>query len=167
MSVLEHKSYAPARLGFASITVSDSRTAADDQSGRRIAERVKAAGHELVDAAIVRDEIPAIRAAARRALILPGVDVLIVTGGTGFSPRDVTIEALSPLLERPIDGFGELFRMLSFAEIGPAAMLSRAVAGTSHGRLVVTMPGSSNAVRLAMTQLVLPELGHLVHEIGK
>src|SRR6185295_10978524 len=164
MSAEEHRSRAPSRLGFVAITVSDSRTAADDASGRTMVERIAAAGHELIESHLVRDEVPAIRAAVRQGLESPGCDVVVVSGGTGLSPRDLTIEAVAPLLERPIEGFGELFRMLSFQEVGAAAMLSRAAAGIAAGRAVFLLPGSPKAVALALDRLILPEAGHLVSQ---
>lgn len=162
MSAEQHRTYAPARLCFALITVSDSRTPETDTSGRTMRERIEAAGHAVASARIVRDEIPEVHAAVLAALEEAGVDVVAVSGGTGFSPRDVTIEAASPLFERPIEGFGELFRMLSFADVGPAAMLSRATAGLAQGRAIFLLPGSPKAVALALDRLILPEAGHLL-----
>ena len=158
----QHRAYGPDRLGFAALTVSDSRTAADDASGDEIARRVAAAGHRLVERRIVSDEIVAIRAAAGELLCLDDVDVLVLSGGTGCSPRDLTLEAAAPLFERRIDGFGELFRMLSFEEVGAAAMLSRAAAGIIGRRAVFVLPGSPKAVALALERLILTEAGHLL-----
>ncbi len=158
----QHRAYGPDRLGFAALTISDSRTAADDASGDEIERLVAAAGHSLVERRVVPDEIVAIRAAAGELLRLDGVDVLVLSGGTGFSPRDLTFEAAAPLFERRIDGFGELFRMLSFEEVGAAAMLSRAAAGVIGTRAVFVLPGSPKAVALAMERLILPEAGHLL-----
>jgi molybdenum cofactor biosynthesis protein B len=162
LSAEQHRQYAPTRLGFALITVSDSRTPETDTSGRTMRERIEAAGHSVASATIVPDEIPAVRAALLAALGVDGVDVVAVSGGTGFSPRDVTIEAATPLFERPIEGFGELFRMLSFSDVGPAAMLSRAAAGLVQGRAIFLLPGSPKAVALALDRLILPEAGHLL-----
>ena len=158
----EHRGYGPDRLGFASLTVSDSRTAGDDASGDAIERLATGAGHRLVERRIVPDEIVEIRAAAGELLRRDEVDVLVLTGGTGFSPRDLTLEAATPLIERRIDGFGELFRMLSFEQVGAAAMLSRAAAGIIGRRAVFVLPGSPNAVALAMERLILPEAGHLL-----
>ena len=158
----QHRAYGPDRLGFAALTVSDSRTEADDASGDAIERLTTAAGHRLIERRIVPDEIVAIRAAAGELLRQDEVDVLILSGGTGFSPRDLTLEAAGPLLERRIDGFGELFRMLSFEEVGAAAMLSRAAAGLIGTRAVFVLPGSPKAVALAMERLILPETGHLL-----
>ena len=123
---------------------------------------VAAAGHRLVERRIVPDDMVEIRAAAGELLRRQEVDVLVLSGGTGFSPRDLTLEAAGPLLERRIDGFGELFRMLSFEQIGAAAMLSRAAAGIIGRRAVFVLPGSPKAVTLAMERLILPEAGHLL-----
>lgn len=158
----QHRAYGPDRLGFAAMTVSDSRTAADDGSGETLERLVTAAGHRLVERRIVPDEIVEIRAAAGELLLRDDVDVLVLSGGTGFSPRDLTLEAAAPLLERRVDGFGELFRMLSYQEVGAAAMLSRAAAGIIGRRAVFILPGSPKAVALAMERLILPEAGHLL-----
>jgi molybdenum cofactor biosynthesis protein B len=161
-SVVEHRRRAPAQLPVAVITVSDTRGASEDTGGALLAELLEAAGHRVVSRARVRDDVDAIRAAVGEALAREEVRAVLLTGGTGLAPRDVTPEALRPLLEREIPGFGELFRALSFAEIGAAAMLSRALAGIVRGRLVVGLPGSRAAIRLALEKLLLPELGHLV-----
>ena len=162
MSVQEHRRAAPEVLGFAVVTVSDTRTSADDASGRAIRESAEAAGHRLEESTLVPDDVAAIRAAVRRMLALPGVDVVVLTGGTGFSPRDVTLDAVQPLLEKPVEGFGELFRMLSYQQVGAAAMLSRAAAGLVGTRAVFLLPGSTKAVSLAMEKLILPDAGHLL-----
>ena len=162
MSAEQHRRAAPAVLGFAFLTVSDTRRPEDDVSGRALRELAAAAGHNIVDSTLVADDVAALRAAVRDLLARPGVDVLVTTGGTGLSPRDLTLEAVVPLLERPIEGFGELFRMLSHAQVGAAAMLSRAAAGLVGGRAVFLLPGSPKAVKLAMEELILPEAGHLL-----
>ena len=163
MVVIEHRSEAGKPvLGFALITVSDSRTERTDKGGALLASLVKEAGHRLASRGLVRDDIGEIRGEVQAALALPEVDVLLVTGGTGLAPRDVTIEAVAPMFERDIPGFGELFRMLSFAEIGAAAMLSRATAGLVAGRAIFLLPGSPAALGLALSRLVLPEIAHLM-----
>lgn len=151
-------------LGVAVLTVSDSRTEANDSGGRRLRELAEGAGHRIVSAAIVRDELAAIRGAVEAALAAEGVDLILLTGGTGVSPRDVTVEAVRPLFEKEIPGFGELFRALSFAEIGSAAMLSRATAGIACGRVLFLLPGSPAALDLAMNRLVLSEARHLLSQ---
>jgi molybdenum cofactor biosynthesis protein B len=162
MSAEQHRHAAPAVLGFSILTVSDTRGERDDTSGNALRELAAGDGHRVVASRIVRDDVAAIREAARGLLELPGVDVLVVTGGTGFSPRDVTLEALGPMLERPVEGFGELFRMLSFQQVGAAAMLSRATAGLAGTRAIFLLPGSPKAVKLAMEALILPEAAHLL-----
>jgi molybdenum cofactor biosynthesis protein B len=162
MSVEEHRKRAPAQLGFGFLTISDSRRPANDGSGARLRELATAAGHRIERAGLVPDEPALIRAAVEEMLALPAVDVVVTTGGTGFSARDQTIEALAPMFERRIEGFGELFRMLSYGEVGAAAMLSRAAAGVVGGRPVFLLPGSPKAAALAMERLILPEAGHLV-----
>jgi molybdopterin adenylyltransferase len=149
------------------ITVSDTRTDATDTSGRAIADLLTSAGHRLIGREIIKDDALLLRASIDRLLAAQDADVIITTGGTGISSRDTTFEAVDALLEKRLDGFGELFRMLSFKEIGAAAIMSRATAGLARGRVIVALPGSEQAVRLAMMQLVLPELGHLVQQASK
>lgn len=162
-SVESHRAGAGApALGFAVVTASDSRTPAEDRSGPAIAQLAATAGHGVVARRLVADDTDALRAAVAGALATPGVDVVVVTGGTGLAPRDVTIEAVEPLFDKRVDGFGELFRRLSYDEIGAAAMLSRASAGIAAGKAIFLLPGSPAAVRLAMEKLILPELAHLL-----
>jgi molybdenum cofactor biosynthesis protein B len=148
------------------LTISDTRTVETDTSGQAIAALLEAEGHYVVARAIVRDE-PADVTAFLDAQLAGDAQVVITTGGTGITSRDSTFEAIDARLEKRLDGFGELFRMLSFTDIGPAAMLSRACAGLVRGRVVVALPGSEGAVRLAMTRLLLPELPHLVQQASK
>ena len=162
----EHRSDAPTHVACFVLTCSDSRAHADDVSGRALREGLEAAGHTVVGQTVVRDEPEEIRAAVERGL-QGGARAVLVTGGTGITRRDQTVEAIRPLLEKEIPGFGELFRMLSFQEIGSAAWLSRALAGTVRGTLVFVFPGSPNAVRLALDRLILPELGHAVRELSR
>lgn len=167
MSVDEHRAYAPEVLGFAVVTVSDTRAFEEDRSGNVIAQLVEEGGHRVAERRLVRDEVALIRQQVCELSVRQDVDVVILTGGTGFSPRDLTVDAVAPLFQRPIEGFGELFRMLSFAEVGAAAMLSRAVAGIVQGRLIFALPGSRAAVRLALERLILPEAGHLLGQIRR
>jgi molybdenum cofactor biosynthesis protein B len=162
MSAEEHRAYSPGVLGFGLLTISDSRASEDDVSGRVLRERVTAAGHRVVETELVADDVAAIRAAVWRLLERPGLDVVLATGGTGFSPRDVTVEAVAPLFDRAVEGFGELFRMLSYQQVGAAAMLSRAAAGLVRDRAVFLLPGSPKAVSLALEALILPEAAHLL-----
>ena len=163
----EHKARAPAYARVYVITCSDSRTQASDEGGRVLKSRLADQGHVLSGSAIVPDEPARIAEELRRAKDA-GAQVALITGGTGITSRDSTFEAVSAAIARPLPGFGELFRMLSFEEIGSAAMLSRAVAGvTREGLLVFALPGSPAAVKLAMDRLILPELGHLLEELGR
>lgn len=165
MVVIEHRSEAGKPvLGFALITVSDSRNERTDKGGALLASLVTEAGHRLASRGLVRDDIGEIRGEVQAALALPEVDVLLVTGGTGLAPRDVTIEAVAPMFERDIPGFGELFRMLSYRDIGSAALLSRAVGGLVCGKVVLALPGSPKALELALSEIILPECGHLVSQ---
>lgn len=145
-------------LRVAVLTVSDTRTEETDGSGRLIAERIAAAGHTLVEKLIVPDEVARLRAAVTRWIQGDALDVVLVTGGTGITARDVTPEALEPLVTKAIPGFGELFRYLSFAEIGAATIQSRAFAGLCGQVLLFALPGSTNAVRLALEKIVIPQL---------
>jgi len=163
----QHRAYAPASIACAVLTVSDSRTVADDTSGKLIAELLDAGGHRALAHQIVPDDADAIRFAVLRALARAEIDAVIATGGTGVSPRDVTPDTLEPLFEKRLAGFGELFRALSYQEIGAAALLSRATAGTVSGKVVYVMPGSSGAVRLGMEKLILPELAHIVGQLRR
>lgn len=149
------------------LTVSDTRTPEDDHSGSLCRELLEGAGHRVFAHAIVPDDPETVRARALHWLSDPDCDGVITTGGTGIAARDRTFEALASILDRRLDGFGELFRALSFAEIGSAAMLSRAVGGISRGRFLFALPGSPAAVRLGMERLILPELPHLAGELGK
>ena len=167
MSVGEHKAQAPATIGCYVLTISDTRTADNDTSGRAIRELIAAFGHSVSGFDIVRDEPLDVVARVRDRLADPRTQAIITTGGTGVTSRDSTYEAVEGLLEKRLVGFGELFRMLSFQEIGAAAMLTRATAGTASRRAIFVLPGSENAVRLAMTRLILPELGHVVQQVTK
>ena len=166
-SSAEHRAGTPASVGVYVLTVSDTRTEATDSGGGAIRELLTAAGHTVAGYRILPDEPAQVRALVELALSNPDVQVAITTGGTGVTSRDSTYEAVAALLEKRLDGFGELFRALSYQEIGAAAMLSRAVAGTVGRKAVFALPGSEHAVRLAMTKLILPELGHLAQQLGK
>lgn len=167
MSQLEHKSEAPVSVACYVLTVSDTRTPETDTSGRAIRALLEQAGHQVTGHGIVRDDPPQVAARVRDQLADAATAVIITTGGTGITSRDGTYEAVDALLEKRLPGFGELFRMLSFEEIGAAAMMSRATAGTVQGKAVFVLPGSQNAVRLAMTRLIIPELGHVVQQLRK
>jgi molybdenum cofactor biosynthesis protein B len=167
MSHTEHRQLSPAIAHCYILTISDTRTLATDSSGRTICDLLWAEGHQVTGRRIVRDEPDQVREAIAAQLANEDVQVIITTGGTGITSRDKTYEAISALLDKRLDGFGELFRMLSYQEIGSAAMLSRAVGGLAKGKVVLALPGSEGAVRLAMTRLILPELGHLVREASR
>jgi molybdopterin adenylyltransferase len=167
MSQQEHKARAPQSVRCFVITVSDTRTEATDTSGRAIADLLNAAGHVVVGRGLVPDDAELVRGTVERQLANPDVQVVITTGGTGITSRDSTHEAIAGMLQKKLDGFGELFRMLSYEQIGSAAMMSRACAGLVAGRIVVSLPGSEAAVRLAMERLIVPELGHLVQQASK
>jgi molybdenum cofactor biosynthesis protein B len=167
MSQAEHKARAPLSVRCFIVTVSDTRTEDTDSSGRAIAGLLTAAGHLVAGRAIVKDEADMIRQTLQRQLANADVEAIITTGGTGITSRDSTFEVVERLLQKRLDGFGELFRMLSFQQIGPAAMMSRACAGIAAGHIVVSLPGSEAAVRLAMERLVIPELGHLVQQAAR
>ena len=167
VSSAEHKAQGPGRVRVFVVTVSDTRTDADDTSGRAIAGLLESAGHQVTGKAIEKDEPARVAELVRQQAVIADVDVIITTGGTGLSSRDSTFEAVDALLQKRLPGFGELFRMLSYHDIGPAAMLSRACAGTIGKVVVISLPGSEAAVRLAMTKLVIPELGHLVQQARK
>ncbi len=154
-------------LGFAVITLSDTRTEETDKSGKYLKEAIAAAGHQVVRYRIVKDEPSEVAAIVQSALEDSDVAVIITNGGTGIAARDTAFESVMQLLEKRLDGFGELFRMLSYQEIGAAAMLSRAVAGIANGKVIFSLPGSTNAVRLGMEQLILPQAGHLYYELHK
>jgi len=163
----EHKASAPRAVGCFVLTISDSKTPETDTSGQLIRERLAAAGHTVVGHAIVRDEPALVTAVVRKGCADPAVEAFILTGGTGVTSRDSTFEAVEALLDKRLVGFGELFRMLSYAEIGAAAMMSRAQGGVVHGRALFSLPGSPNACRLALEKLILPELGHVLREVRR
>ena len=165
MSVAEHKEKAKKDLGCFVVTVSDTRDETTDQSGQLVKALLGEKGHRLVGYRIVKDEPVRIESLLQDALARRDVDAIIVNGGTGISPRDGTYEVVSRLLEKRLDGFGEIFRFLSFQDIGSAAMMSRATAGVAKGKVLISLPGSKGAVDLAMRRLVLPELGHMVSQL--
>ena len=165
--VAAHRASSPRSVRVAVLTVSDTRTVATDESGDHIVALCQAAGHEVVERGIVPDDLNIIRAWVAACRDRPDVEAAILTGGTGISPRDQTIEAVEPLFTRTMPGFGELFRMLSFADIGSAALMSRATAGLVDRLVVILLPGSRAGVDLAMTRLVVPELPHLIGQARK
>jgi molybdenum cofactor biosynthesis protein B len=149
------------------LTISDTRTPETDTGGDTIDELMRGAGHEVVERDIVGDDATRIRTELLDLLARSDVDAVITTGGTGISARDTTYEVVDRMLEKRLDGFGEIFRMLSYEEVGAAAVLSRAVAGAVGDKLVACLPGSRNAVRLAVEKLLVPEIAHVVFELRK
>lgn len=166
-SYQEHRANAPGIVGCAVLTVSDTRTVDTDTSGGLIRELLTSNGHDIRDYVIIPDEPDQIRAKVDNWSSNPAIECILSNGGTGIARRDTTYDVISSMLEKRLDGFGEIFRQLSFQEIGAAAMLSRAVAGIYRGTLIMAMPGSTNAVQLAMERLIGPELGHLIYELNK
>ncbi len=163
----EHKASAPRSIGCFVLTISDTKTTETDTSGAAIRELLERAGHAVIGSAIVRDEPADVARVVREACANAAVQVVITTGGTGITSRDSTYEAIEQLLDKRLPGFGELFRMLSYQDVGPAAMLSRAQMGIHARKIVVSLPGSPNACRLALEKLLIPELGHLVREVSR
>ncbi len=166
-SVHKHRESAPEKVRLAVLTISDTRTPETDTGGDTVQELMQGAGHEVVERAIVRDEAAQIRTRLVDLLARADVDAIVTTGGTGISGRDTTYEVVDRMLEKKLDGFGEIFRMLSYEEIGAAAIMSRAVAGAVGAKFVACLPGSRNAVRLAVERLLVPEISHVVFELRK
>lgn len=163
-SDLAHKAAAPKQVGFMIVTVSDTRTPENDDSGKIIRRQVEDAGHRVALYRVVKDEPYLVEGAIQEGVAEPAVDIMVLNGGTGMSSRDGTFEQVSTLIEKPMPGFGELFRMLSWQQVGSAAMLSRAVAGLYAGKMIFSIPGSPKAAELAMSLLIIPEAGHLMFE---
>ena len=166
-SVHKHKESAPETLRVAILTISDTRTPETDTGGDVAEELLEGAGQEVVERRIVRDEVSGIRNNLIDLLARSDVDAVVTTGGTGISARDTTYEVVERMVEKRLDGFGEIFRMLSYEEIGSAAIMSRALAGSVGTKFVASLPGSRNAVRLAVEKLLVPELSHVVFELRK
>lgn len=167
-SVDEHRNEAPNDVSCMIVTVSDTRTKDNDESGKLISRLLEENGYRVVKYVIVKDEYDGIRQLLQEAASAPNIDAILLTGGTGISPRDTTYEAVDSMLTKHLPGFGEIFRYLSFTEdIGAAAILSRAVAGTIGNLAAFSMPGSKGAVKLAMERIIIPELGHVMREIKK
>lgn len=162
----EHRATSPTSVASFVVTCSDTRDAKTDEGGALAKRLLESAGHPVTGALVIPDEAAAIRAALEQALAA-GARAVIFTGGTGLARRDVTLDTLEPLFERALPGFGELFRMLSWEQVGSAAMLSRAGAGVVKGAAVFALPGSPRGVSLALERLILPELGHLVRELSR
>ena len=166
-SVHKHREAAPEKTRVALLTISDTRTRETDTGGDIAEELLRDAGQEIVARQIVRDEVTAIRSNLIDLLARSDVDAVITTGGTGISARDTTYEVVERMIEKQLDGFGEIFRTLSYKEIGAAAIMSRALAGSVGTKFIASLPGSRNAVRLAVEKLLVPELAHIVFELRK
>jgi molybdenum cofactor biosynthesis protein B len=157
-----------ATIRCAVVTVSDTRVEATDESGALMQHMLRDAGHEVSTYALLPNDEARVREHARALLSRPDLDAVLITGGTGLGSKDRTVEAVRPLLEKELPGFGELFRVISYQDqIGAAAILSRALAGSANGKLVVSMPGSKAAVELALRRIVLPELRHAIRELRR
>ncbi|MBT4610089.1 MAG: molybdenum cofactor biosynthesis protein MoaB [Gemmatimonadetes bacterium] len=165
MSHTQHKSAAPTKVSVAVITLSDTRDEGSDKSGQLIKQKLEENGHQVMHYAVVKDTARQIKGVLAIVCEKSACQAVILNGGTGISPRDNTFEVVDRMLDKRIPGFGEIFRFLSYQEIGSAAIMSRATAGTYRGRIIMSLPGSTGAVRLAMDELILPELGHLVATI--
>jgi molybdenum cofactor biosynthesis protein B len=167
ISTAQHRCDSPKSVRCTVVTVSDTRTLETDRGGKLVADLLEAGGHQVTGRQIVKDDPAEIGPLVERLASPAEVDAILITGGTGITERDQTFETVSGLLTKTMPGYGELFRILSYADIGPAAMLSRAVGGVRDRVVILTMPGSTAAVQLAMEKLIVPEIGHLVYEARK
>jgi molybdenum cofactor biosynthesis protein B len=164
MSHLEHKELSPKTVTCAVLIISDSRTEKTDESGKYLLEKLKSSGHTVIDYALLKNDSEAIKKKLHEYLEQQELQVIITSGGTGVSMRDVTVETVTPMLDKMLDGFGELFRTLSYMEIGTASIMSRAIAGVTGGKIIISIPGSLAAVKLAVEKIILSEIGHMVRE---
>ena len=164
MSYHEHKQKAPQTVSCAVLTISDSRTEQDDDSGRLIRQKLSQNGHRVMFYSILKDETDSIKKKINELLEQDELQVIIANGGTGVSHRDITVETIYSILEKKLDGFGELFRFLTYQEIGTGSIMSRAIAGVAKGKVILCLPGSPGAAELAMDKIILPEIGHLIRE---
>ena len=164
MSHLEHKELSPKAITCAVLIISDSRTEKTDESGKYLVEKMESNGHAVVDYALLKNDADAIKNKVKEYLAREELQVIITSGGTGVSMRDVTVETVTPMLDKMLDGFGELFRTLSYMEIGTASIMSRAIAGVTGGKIIISIPGSLAAVKLAVEKIILSEIGHMVRE---
>ncbi|MFC1862293.1 molybdenum cofactor biosynthesis protein B [Chloroflexota bacterium] len=164
MGYQEHKEKAPRSVSCAVLTISDTRTEQDDESGKLIRQKLSQGGHRLISHAIVKNEAESIKKKINELLKQEELQVIITSGGTGVSYRDVTVDTVSSILEKKLDGFGELFRFLTYQEIGTASVMTRAIAGVVAGKIIICFPGSPAAAELVMDRIILPEIGHMVRE---
>jgi len=164
MGYHEHKELALRSVSCAVLTISDSRTEQDDESGGLIKKRLDENGHQVVSYSILKNDAAAIKNKIHELLEQAELQVIIASGGTGISQRDITVDTIESVLEKRLDGFGELFRYLTYQEIGTGSIMSRATAGVARGKVIICLPGSPGAATLAMDRIILPEIGHLVRE---
>ena len=164
MSYQEHKQKAPQSVNCAVLTISDSRTERDDESGKLIRQKLTENGHKIISYAVLKNEADLIKKKIYGLLEQEELQVIITSGGTGASHRDITVETISMILEKKLDGFGELFRFLTYQEIGTGSIMSRAIGGVAMGKVILCLPGSLGAANLAMDKIILPEIGHMVRE---
>src|SRR4030042_1420490 len=164
MGYQEYRKLAPKSISCAVLIISDTRTEQEDESGKLIKQTLSENGHKVKVYAILKNEVDSLEKKVQELLNEEEIQVIITSGGTGVSRRDVTVETISPILEKGLDGFGELFRSLSYQEIGSASIMSRAIAGVVRGKVVLCLPGSLGAVELAMDKIIIPEIGHMVRE---
>ncbi len=164
MGYLEHKEKSPRSVNCAVVIISDTRTEQDDESGRLLKQRLSENGHRVMSYALLKNDAAALKKKLSELLGQEELQVIITSGGTGVSRRDITIETVSPILEKKLDGFGELFRFLSYQEIGTASIMSRAIAGVAGGKVVICLPGSLGAVKMVTEKIIIPEIGHMVRE---
>lgn len=164
MGYQEHKHQAPKSVDCAVVIISGTRTEKTDESGKLIMQALKSSGHQVVSYSILKNDAALIGNKLNELLGEEGLQVIITSGGTGASRLDITVEAVFSILEKKLDGFGELFRFLTYREIGTPSIMSRAMAGVARGKVIICLPGSVGAVKLAMEKIILPEIGHLVRE---
>lgn len=167
MGVKDHKKKAKKNMKCAVITVSSSRVKEDDESGKIISSILETNGHKIIYYNILKDDLELLKTEVQKLIIDGEVEIIILNGGTGISKKDVTIEAVSQLFEKKLSGFGELFRALSYKEIGSASIMSRAIAGVANSKIIICIPGSPNAVRLAVEKIIINELAHMVWEVNR
>jgi molybdenum cofactor biosynthesis protein B len=167
MGYEDHKHLSPQIIKCAVIIISDSRTEKTDESGKLLVEGLKSAGHDVMSFSLLKNDSEAIQSKMGELLHSAEIQAIITSGGTGASKMDITIETLVPMLDKKLDGFGELFRYLSYQEIGTGSVLSRAMAGAARGKIIICLPGSLKAVKLALEKIILPEIGHMVREASR
>ena len=164
MTYQEHKHQSPKSINCSVIVVSDSRTEQNDESGKYMMQVLKKNNHEVLSYSLLKNDADAIKKRINELLNEESLQVIITSGGTGISHRDVTVETISPILDKKVDGFGELFRFLTYQQIHTGSIMSRAMAGVARGKVIICLPGSLGAVNLAMEKIILPEIGHMVRE---